>query len=192
MILYLETNFIMSLARGQEPRARDVLHVPDSQVRIVLPAICLMEAWSVFEKARSTDKAFIKNLYQRAEQLRRDLISPQSKILAGVLVQARNEQTAALSDAEQSFHAALRAIAGRCELIAASAAAVERSLISRDLPFERDSLIFATIHEHAQANAAEERILLTDDRDYKAPAEAAGLKFFARAEAFLGWFDSSG
>ena len=190
MILYLETNFVMSLARGQELRASEVLALPEGLLRIAMPDVCLMEAWIVFERTREAERAFIRELDSRILQAGRDLVSSQSQVLADALQQAIDEQGTASSDAEQRFHSALRAITQRCELITPTAAAVERSLISRNLPFERDSLIFATIQEHAQANATEERILLTDDRDYKTPAEDMGLKFFARGEAFLGWFNS--
>ena len=53
MILYLETNFIMGAAMGRDASADFLLRHTSAELRIALPAVCLMEAWSSFEDEQS-------------------------------------------------------------------------------------------------------------------------------------------
>jgi hypothetical protein len=44
VILYLETNFLVSVALGREPGWEELLASPPAELQIMLPAICLSEA----------------------------------------------------------------------------------------------------------------------------------------------------
>ena len=48
-ILYIETNFLMSIATGRDPDANHLLLSVPTSVRIAIPAICCMEALSALE-----------------------------------------------------------------------------------------------------------------------------------------------
>ncbi|GAA6614529.1 hypothetical protein [Scytonema sp. NUACC26] len=46
MILYIETNFAMSIATGRDPQANQLLlNIPPS-IQIAIPSVCFMEALS--------------------------------------------------------------------------------------------------------------------------------------------------
>ncbi len=49
MILYVETNFAMSIATGRDPQANTLLLNTPTSVQIAIPSVCYMEALSVLE-----------------------------------------------------------------------------------------------------------------------------------------------
>ena len=48
VVLYIETNFLMSVAKGQDPQADSLLQNTPSSVRLAIPGICYMEALSIY------------------------------------------------------------------------------------------------------------------------------------------------
>ena len=48
-LLYIETNFLMSIATGRDPKADDLLAQPPEGLRLAIPQVCFMEALSVFK-----------------------------------------------------------------------------------------------------------------------------------------------
>jgi hypothetical protein len=51
-ILYLETNFLMSIAMGRDPEASDLLSQRPAGVRLAMPQVCCMEALSVLNEEK--------------------------------------------------------------------------------------------------------------------------------------------
>jgi len=43
MLLYLETNFIMAIAKGRDGLVENILQNPPDYLTIAIPSICLME-----------------------------------------------------------------------------------------------------------------------------------------------------
>lgn len=55
-ILYIETNFVVGAARGQDPDADALLGVPSKALRILLPSVCVMETLSREESLDRTQR----------------------------------------------------------------------------------------------------------------------------------------
>jgi hypothetical protein len=49
VIVYVETNFLMSVAMGREGRGDDLLAAVSSSVCVAIPSGCYMESFSAFE-----------------------------------------------------------------------------------------------------------------------------------------------
>ena len=49
VIVYVETNFLMSVAMGREGRGDDLLAAVSASVRVAIPSGCYMEWFSAFE-----------------------------------------------------------------------------------------------------------------------------------------------
>jgi rRNA-processing protein FCF1 len=49
VIVYVETNFLMSVAMGREGRANDLLAAVSASVRIAIPSGCYMESCRSWE-----------------------------------------------------------------------------------------------------------------------------------------------
>lgn len=50
MILYIETNFLMGIAKGQDPQAQNLLLNTPTSIAIVIPSICYVEALTTLEQ----------------------------------------------------------------------------------------------------------------------------------------------
>ncbi len=76
---------------GRDIHAEALLRVSPASLRIALPAVCLMEAWSVYEDEEKRRNIFENTLSSQISQLRRDLTSVHAKALVQHLQQARTE-----------------------------------------------------------------------------------------------------
>ncbi|MDQ3814448.1 MAG: hypothetical protein M3347_10915 [Armatimonadota bacterium] len=190
MILYIETNFIIGRTRGQDAKADEILKISRKKLNIALPDICIMEAWSAFENMQGRRRQLADELSRQAHELKRDLISPYSKLQVVSLEQASLDIANGLNDSELHFRDTLAKVAYRAELITLTPAALKQSLAVQTMSLPRDNLVLTTIINHARKHRGEEHILLTGDREFEMPARNAGMKYFARTEAFLGWFKS--
>lgn len=187
MLLYIETNFIMGAAKRQDHKADDLLKVPANALTIVLPDVCVMEAWATFEREQKAQQSFARDLEQQVIQLSRDL-SVSVRNLSNALAQSQVDYVNRLNEAEAHFQATLQTVSNRVEMVALTPAALQRSLVTQSMEKPRDNLILAMIVHHARTHPSPEAALLTGDTEFKSHAEQAGLNYFSRTEAFLGWF----
>lgn len=187
MRLYIETNFIIGAAKRQDHRAHDLLQVPTHALAIALPDVCVMEAWSTFEREQKEQQGFERDLRQQIIQLRRDLSLP-ARHLSNALAQAQVDYTKRLNEAETHFAQTLQDVVNRVEIMALTPAALNASLTTQIMEKSKDNLILTMILAHALGHPNAEAALLTGDTEFKTHAEKAGLKYFSKTEAFLGWF----
>lgn len=203
MILYIETNFVAGAAMGRDAYADALLGASPPALRLALPAVCVMEAWSVFEDERRRRNSFGNTLNSQLSQMRRDLTSVHAKALLRNLEQALTENLDLLGDIERRLRTTLEQLAGlhvgfsAAEIIPLSAATFINSIPKGLADDPTDNLILAIIQEHALQNPEEDKAFLSGNtRDFDTPEirallAAAGITdYFARTDAFLGWFGS--
>ena len=65
VIVYVETNFLMSMAMGREARGEDLLAAVSASVRVAIPSGCYMEAFSAFEDEQKRRTRFRAELDQQ-------------------------------------------------------------------------------------------------------------------------------
>jgi hypothetical protein len=203
VILYVETTFIMGAAYGRDEDVDDLLRVPQERLRIALPAVCIMEAWSAFEDEQKRRHRFAEELALQISQLRRDRTSSLASSLLDHLELAFAENRELLDDVESRLEEMMMELAGAvpgyssATLIPLTKVTLARSLTVADMNEPTDALILATILEHARRNRTEEKVLLSaNTRDFGAPpvrallSSAAVEHYFASPRAFLDWFQS--
>lgn len=62
MILYVETNFLMSIAKRRDLQAHELLlNIPNS-IHLVVPSICYVEALLALEKEEQYSQRFIQEI----------------------------------------------------------------------------------------------------------------------------------
>ena len=205
MILYLETNFLAGFAMGRDIHAEALLRVPPADLRIALPAVCFMEARSVYEDERKRRNSFENILNSQQSQLRRDLTSVHATALQSHLelayaenVDLLNEIRSRLRDIQEKM-SGLQAGFSAAEFLPLTAALLARSLADEPTKDPTDNLILAVIQEHALQNPGEGKVFLSGNtRDFDTPEIRALLAsvgiadYFARTDAFLGWFQAQG
>jgi hypothetical protein len=155
----------MGAATGRDTNAWELLLTPADVLRIVIPSVCIMEAWSAFEDERKRRNHFKGNLDQQISQLRRDATSVYASSLLSHLEQARTDNDNLLNDIEQRLRrivfdlAAPESASPRAEFVASKFDSIYFAEWSMDDP--TDYIILAAIKDHAIQNAGEEKVLLT-------------------------------
>lgn len=87
--LYVETNFLMSVAMGREVKGNDLLAAITADFRVVIPSGCYMESFSAFEDEQRRRNGFKNELDRQIAQLRRDVTSANAASLLANLEQSR-------------------------------------------------------------------------------------------------------
>jgi hypothetical protein len=193
-ILYVETNFLMSHAFGRDSKTGEILSRSPAGFRIVMPSICFMEAFSVFEGERKRHNRLIDDLKSKISQSQRNLISPGITRLTDHLDGAINELQVVFNDFQKRLYGAIDLLRTAAELIDPTPEIVGESLARALIDDPTDNLILASILSHAAAHREELKSFLSENRrDFdlkpypKAAIELAGIKYFSSPSKFLEW-----
>jgi hypothetical protein len=195
-ILYLETNFPWSIAKGQDRDAETILSNPPTEVQLTIPSVCFMEALSVLNNERKLQKKLVHELGSYATDARRNVASPLATTLYHHLNEARINSEGLLSDIETSLYGALARLSEKAVVIDLSAGMISASLKGQYIVDPTDNLILVCILEHAQLNPAVPKAFLSgnyhdfDEDEARSALDVAGVHFFSRTEAALGWLQT--
>ena len=90
VILYLETNFLMSLALNQDPDAFALLEkaAQDRSLKLAIPQVCFMEAFATIRNRVEESVTFQRRLEREVNQLERSTTSPVARQLLDELIQS--------------------------------------------------------------------------------------------------------
>ena len=167
MILYVETNLILAIAKGQDPEAMELLQNQlATSVRIVIPSICYLEALVAFEEDRQRREGFRKTLDQQLNEARRDKTAQDSEALISALDDSLVRYGDLLNDVEARFQIAIQAMSLQFEMVHLTSQSLVSGLNERLLPGEkqrRDNLVLHCILHHARQHPNERKVLLTND-----------------------------
>jgi len=202
-VLYLETNFIVGAAFGQDEKADILLQIPTAELQITLPSVCIMEVWAVFEAEKKQRNTLKETLNDQIAKLSRYPNSPYAQALIKHLQLALTENAALLNDVEVRLRDVLNKISGlqagssAFELLPLTQTAFQESLAAGPTKDDTDNLILAVILAHAQEHPSVNKVLLSNNtKDFRRPEVnallvAAGIdQLFSRTEDFLGWFSA--
>jgi hypothetical protein len=195
-ILYLETNFPMSIAKGQDRDAEMLVSSPPADIRLAMPCVCFMEALSVLNNERKSQKKFMHELNNYTTDVQRNVISPYAKTLYHHLKEARIASDGLLNDIQTSLYNALEQLSQKAEIIGLTGEMISTSLKERYIDDPTDNLIFVCILRHAGINTVVPRAFMSgnyrdfDQGDARLALDAAGVRFFSRTEAALGWLQT--
>lgn len=205
VILYVETNFLISIAKGQDPQAETLLQNTPSSVRIAIPSICYVEALSRWQDELKYSERFQSELNLRINDANRDRTSPHAELLVPYLENARVVSRELLNDVQRRLSQALDQLLASAEMIALTADILQEiskitlirpktALIRNDL---MDNLILHCILGHARLHPTEDKVFLSGNtNDFGTPQVREALRnagvdeYFRRAQDFLGWLQS--
>ena len=163
-ILYVETNFLISIATGRDPDASRLLGDVGLPDRLALPQICVMEALSVLNEMHRRRNQFQNDLDQQIGEMRRDSTSAYATELLSLLDQARIANKKLLEDIDTRLFSAIRRLGQIAELIGLNEEIVEAQFNSIYLNDPTDNLILHCILSHAREHPMEEKVFLSGDR----------------------------
>lgn len=198
MIVYVETNFLMSIATGRDAQAVTLLKNTALSADIVIPSICCMEALSALEDELKRRNRFASELDLQISQLKRDQTSPYAKSLLSHLEQSLIENKALLNNIQDRLFDAFDYLNIRVEMIALTAdmlqATMKIPLIEKDLT---DNLILHCILGNARLQPNEVKVFLSSNtKDFGTQEVQEALQnadvnhYFSHTQDLLGWLRS--
>jgi hypothetical protein len=197
VIVYVETNFLMSVAMGREARGDDLFAAVPPSLRIAILSGCYMESFSAFEDERRRRNSFRSQLETQIGQLRRDTTSAHAGALLRRLEESRIANDELLNDVQTRLFQVVDRAAGILEPIHETPATIHNAVTSMLISDPTDNLILHSILDQASRFPDATKALLTDNtRDFDTPEvlaalAAAGIAKRCRTVAqLLGWIGS--
>lgn len=116
-LVYIETNFIMAIASGRDSQAEAFLSNPSTQITLLMPSICYMEALIAFEAEKKRRQIFNESLALEINEARRNLSSESAKSVGLYLEQASIASDNLFNELQINFLKVMELIANQVELI---------------------------------------------------------------------------
>ena len=198
-ILYIETNFLMSIATGREAEAIMLLRDLLSSVQLVIPSICYMESLSALEDELKRQNYFKEQLSRQISETKRDVTSEQVASLSFHLEESFIYYRNRIDEIKFRLREAIYMLSRNAEMIVLNTEIIEASLnttiIGKD---PTDNLILHCILSHARLRPTETKVFLSGNvKEFRklpevqdALREAGITKYFSRTEDFIGWLQS--
>jgi hypothetical protein len=198
VLLYLETNFLMSIATGRDPSASTLLSDPPKEAQLAIPQVCFLEALAVLQEESRQRKNFTNLLDQQILQLSRDVTSSHAAALRTSLDAARIENEEVLEDIRQSLLDSIGLVGSNAELIGLTPQVLEATRNVVLIEDATDNLILhCCILEHARAYPDVFKVFMSNNRrDFGSKPvqdalQSAGIdKYVVETKQFLGWYRS--
>lgn len=197
VILYVETNFLMSVAMGREAKGNDLLAAIDVDFRVVIPSGCYMESFSAFEDEQKRRNRFKNELDQQIAQLRRDITSANAASLLANLERSRIANDELLNDVLARLFTFVDQAAPRMDQLHPTPDIIHNAVTNMLISDPTDNLILHSILSDAHNRPADTKALLTGNTrdfstsDVEAALKAAAInKQFTDITAALGWHAS--
>ncbi|HTD37414.1 MAG TPA: hypothetical protein VK669_07860 [Candidatus Limnocylindrales bacterium] len=192
--LYVETNFVMSVAKGQDADAELLLAFAESQrVELCLPEVCVMETFKVWERERRGTASLTRRLQKHIDDYKRrqTALGPSA---AAILDNARVQADKQMNSVRGRAARCIQRIATHGRLIALSRRWAADGAEPRVIPSEPDDMILASVVEHAR-NEPEKHVgfATKNTKDFGDKAAvlgelaSAGIKPFRSIGSALEW-----
>ena len=191
--LYVETNFLISHAKGQDEDASRLLLEGHPTIHLAIPAICFMEALTVFEaeqKVRGIRNEKLKNF---AREVDRDRLSSIAPTLARDLKSAIIVSDEHLDEIKDRLNFAMSTLSRTADFIELTEQTVASAITSTFTDDPTDNLILACVAGHATNHPdAAKAFVSANAKDYKRPdvldlLDRSGVRYFSNVKAALGW-----
>lgn len=198
--LYLETNFLVSHAKGRDAATSRLLEEVREGLQITFPSCCVMEALTMREGEEKRINQQIGVNSAQINELVRHVVSDHAATLVPLLTNANQEWQQSFNFFENRLSEAINWLShyDRVELLATKSSGI--ALFARiDHEIDpTDQLILATILDDAQEHPLATKVLVTengrcfhDDLVVRQLLQDAGIKkYFPSVTKFLQWYDA--
>lgn len=197
MILYVETNFLMSIAKGRDLQAQNLLLNTPSSIRLVVPSICYVESLLTLEKEEQYSQRFIQELDNKISEVGRDKTSLHAESLRASLEQSRIGFIQQVNSVQDRFYEAFEQLYNKAQIINLSKGilddSLEKNVLEKDLI---DRLILNYILYHARSHSSENKVFLSNNHkefgkmEVREVLQSHNVLYFSTTQNFLGWLNS--
>lgn len=204
MILYIETNFLMAVAKGRDIDAAQLLRNLSPLVRLAIPAICYVEVINTYRIDKQNQLKFQAEMEKQINEAMRDKISVHADLFKVSLERASIENLLLLNDVQDRLDEIINLLTENSEIINFDNniikdisdnifIATETLLIKNDL---MDSLILQCIVSHANQHPHDQKVFISGNtkdfgkKEVREVLNSVKIKYFSHTRNFLGWLDS--
>lgn len=191
MIVYVETNFLMSIATGRDPLANTLLLNTPESVQIVIPSVCFMEALSALEADLKYRRRFENELLLRLSDAKRNSTSRYAQSLSSHLEQAFKQNEQLIEEVELHLFEALNQLSIKAETISLTVDMIQASLQPNSNE-PTDKLILNCLLHHAHLHPTEIKVFLSGNTNdfgkteiLDALQEVGVNQYFINSQAFI-------
>ncbi len=196
----------MSVAKGQDLLAEELLCNPPISVSLFIPDICYIEAISTYKLEQKNALYFDESIKKKISELKRDISSNHAKSLLHNLDQSLIENTELINDIKSRLYDAIEKLNNQAQIISLDSSSLkelcqttlaepENLLVRNDII---DNLILQCIISHANSlnNPRQEKAFISGNSKYintsgvKKALRNAGIRYFTSTQHFLNWFNS--
>ncbi|WP_442949660.1 PIN domain-containing protein [Nostoc sp.] len=191
MIIYVETNFLMSIAQGQDSQAQELLQNIPSSLRMAVPSICFVESLTTLEQEEKYNLDFLGKLDIQINQAERDN-SDNARLLLFRLEQSRTSFLERNNEVKERFDIAFNQLISKSEMITLSTGIFQGTL-NREI-FDKhiiDRVILECIIFHAGLHPNEKKLFLSANskefgrREVIEVLRDSGIQYFNKTQNFL-------
>ncbi|MDB9537970.1 hypothetical protein PN451_19390 [Dolichospermum planctonicum CS-1226] len=204
LILYIETNFLMGVAKGRDLDAEKLLRNLSPLISLAIPAICYVEAINTYKIDKQNQLKFQAEMEKQINEAMRDKMSVHADLFKVSLERASIENLLLLNDVQDKLSEVIELLTENSEIINFDNNIIkdisdkifietETLLIKNDL---MDNLILQCIVSHANQHPNNQKVFIsvnTKDFGKKEVQEilnSAKIKYFSNTKNFLGWLES--
>jgi PIN domain len=194
VILYIETNFLMGIAKGREVQAEEFLQTIPTTVHLIIPSICYVEALTTLEQEEKFNLDFINKLDIQINEAERDKTSTNARLLRSLLEQSRISFLKQINEPKERFYSIFNLLSTRAEMITLNSVilqeGLDRNILEKHII---DKLILECIIHHARQNQDEVKVFLSNNskefgkREVSVILRDTGIQYFNKTQNFLGW-----
>ncbi|NES99579.1 MAG: DUF4935 domain-containing protein [Sphaerospermopsis sp. SIO1G2] len=196
MIIYLETNSIMSIAKGRNKELADFVYQSSDKYKFVIPSICLMETLVAIEREEKRNQAFSQTIQIEMNEGKRNKELANSASFVNYLELCLIDNGKLLRDFRNRFLKILAYLKNHGELIEPRIEMLENTLNAPLIPGKnqnRDDFILQVILAHAENNLAIPKVFFSENTKDFANTNiqqiftSLGINYFSKIANLQGW-----
>lgn len=188
----------MSIAKGQDVEAQDLLFNTPASISIVIPSICFLEAHTTWQHFQKHDEDFIEKINNQISESKRDKTSINAQPTVWRLDQSKISFQDRTSDIRKRFDLTCSELASKAEEIPLEFAAIQESIVRGILEDKHlvDKIILECIIRHARLHPDITKVFLSantkefSQQQVTQLLQDTGIRYFSKTTNFLGWLQS--
>lgn len=198
MIIYLETNSIMAIAKGRNKELEDFIYDSSKNLQFVIPSICLMETLVAIEREEKRSQSCSQTIQIEMNEAKRNKELNNSQSFVNYLESSLIDYDDILTDFKKRFLNILEYLKNHGELIEPSIKMLEATLNNPLLLGKnqrRDDFILQVILAHAENNLSMNKVFFSENTkefgntNIQQVLANLGINYFSRMSNLEGWLN---
>jgi hypothetical protein len=199
IIIYLETNSIMAIAKGRNKELEDFVYHSSENLKFVIPSICLMETLVAIEREEKRSQSFTQTIQIEMNEGKRNKELNNSQSFVNYLESSLINYDDILTDFRNRFLNILEYFKNHGELIEPSIKMLEATLNNPLLPGKnqrRDDFILQVILVHAENNLSINKAFFSENTkefgntNIQQVLASSGINYFSKISNLDRWINN--